>query len=299
MSDNKQAEVAGNSFKYTNQVILIIVTFLVTLILNAGVELLKSNNAEIKLSTVQVDDSLSITSIRVENYSGKEIDNLEVSVPATVSNESIVASADVHIIRNEGALSTSSKSLLTISRIQPRMVTQLLIDHNPESPCCLILNATSLGVRVVSDDKAANSTYEAIKQALFLSIFYTFIVGVGLFWMKNRILDIKADAEELSLKLKKNGEAVDSLERNFRRFKLTLLRRMLQYAQELRFWRDTIRKALTLGHSVSKEQSDELLQAISMTLQTYETHDKISVDIDDVEQLIDIIKREGKQDNLI
>jgi len=309
--------------RITESTFFVISSIIVTLLSTTVLEIFSANDGRVNISPPIAVESSFYLPITIENYSSKTIDGVKISVPRQVEECSIHTSYPVEISEKhkEGNL---LRKKVTISDIDPKSKLQIMLplpkenDHQFFS----ILNAKESKLSVEGFLQIENPIMKAFWSGLQTSLIYAFVFSVALFIFNRkqdnllrRIDDNKKKLEthkreiethkrEIEIqdlqnvsRLKRAEETSSDLLRVVRRTQVALQARISDYAKELEFWRNTIRKILYSKEDENKT-SDMIIRTVTETLHTFSTlrgYDQHS--FKSIEVLADLIAyREAKKD---
>lgn len=295
---------------YGNQFISIIIVFVLTLLLNFGLEKLTSKDGTIAIQTIELKQGTYIAEIRIENYSKHAINDIKLIIPKAVDISEISSSTAIQLKTEKENLSNTKQKVLITSLIPARQISTIIIPLSSTDNCCSIVNLDEKKLINLTDvnvvDPSVTALIDGLQSALIYTIFFTIIIFYN-----------KAQTNELMDQLEKTRDSVDELkdesdkqrrklnkkindiDKRYARKKAILLRRVSDYSKELTFWRDTIRKVLYQNNH-DKHEADNIISTITAKLGTYGTRGKLAEDFDTIEALsqhmVDFEKDNSKPD---
>ena len=192
--------------------------------------------------------------------------------------------------------------ILKVSAINERALVRimLVLHKQGDDRFVELVNHRDAGVVLLPTANIQSPLRKSLIQISFISLItaliygvFVFILYVGLDKIKNKLqdetskleIDLKTAMDNLDktdIKIKENSRANAKI-------RLVLLSRLSDYAKELEFWRNTIRKLL-----YSSENKDaaakQLISQVSKNLKTYTTLTDEKFDFDEVEVLAQYLK---------
>jgi uncharacterized protein YeeX (DUF496 family) len=105
--------------------------------------------------------------------------------------------------------------------------------------------------------------------------------------LQNAMSEIQQAKQDHEASIRSLEERHREIDKNLARARVLLLARLSDYAKELEFWRDTVRKIL---YSVSKDDkaSEKIISAVTDTLKTYSTRSDSLREFDSVKLLAEM-----------
>lgn len=254
-----------------------IVTFIVTLIINAGISYYSGDQGLATMGRPVMLNGKVVLPLALENFSGKSISGLLMQVPEDVGVASIVRDAPVQITSASDSAGNLTRSI-RIDGLEPRARTNLFVVLRDvtEAPLVRIINADDIGFSS-ADGVPESKLHRSITYGLMVAAIYAAIaVALGYYFNKmNESLHKKLDeANENSVKLRETSsklrKELDDLKGMQSRIRVLLLSRISDYSAELDFWRNAV-KELLLRRGAPASTSDELIQCVTRTLKTFGT----------------------------
>lgn len=271
------------------------ITFIITFILNAGFSYFSAPVGEVGSGqTLEVDGKI-YSILEIENYSNTTLDGLRVNVPADARYDGIVVSLPIEIVVNEKVLNNKGVKQLILNQIPPKRIAKILIPVSKTGYVIDSINHNELSLDYKNLDQVVDPTAEALKYALMLSIIYTVLFFSFDLIQSNRTKKLTQDLEEIKDDSKAEGEHLRKITEALKedlyeakysssRARILLQARLSDYAKELGFWRDTIRKVMynSTGKTIS---SDSLIEAVTENLKTYGAKSGKEIDFSTIEAL--------------
>ena len=297
--------------KIIDNALIVIVTFILTLLLNTGIDYFFTHKGKVSSSPPINKSSEIYFPLTITNYSSDTMNGLRVSIPAEILIEKILPSYPIDIVEKNSANKLLESKKIVISGIEPRSVLSLLIplssvsDHNKIEA----LNLTELRMSYENFSKVENplksSFFKGFQTAAIYAIFYAlflyYVTGKSeklnkkIENLNNECVSCKQDAKDITQDAKdRSDEALKSL----KRIQVVLLARISDYTKELSFWRDTIRKLL-YENNTTENQGDVLIKTVSENLKTYSTlKGDLTHSFDSAQTLADMIiyREKSKKD---
>lgn len=104
-----------------------IVIFIVSYLLNFGMERLSLEKGAIEVTKINFVSNEQASQIRIENYSQKSIDGLKILVPQLVDVSKILTSNVIQITENAKDLSSSEFKVIELSLIPNEKVSTIIV----------------------------------------------------------------------------------------------------------------------------------------------------------------------------
>ncbi len=250
-----------------------VLAFVVTLLLNFGVQILTLDKGSIRVGPAVNIRGQLLLPVAVTNYTSDVLDNVILSIPATVSISSTVASSPVRIVPLPDSVGTVNVKRVSVSGLEPHQVTELLIPvaSQVEAELARPVNAQQQHLAIESSTDIRNRWEVVLGTAAIYSLVYALTFFVFQLWIAKRDQQVKAhlddelkkdrerfqrDKEDLMASLQeqqkratenaqlvektqksvdKNQIEIDKAHKYSRRIQILLLSRISDYAKELDF----------------------------------------------------------------
>ncbi len=286
---------------YGNQVISIVVTFVVTMMLNVGIEIVFKSNGSIQIDEIQLASGAVAAIVRVENYSRERINDLKILIPKDSQINKISTSTPIQIEGVNKEISTSKQKIVSFSLIPSKAVSTLIIPVPEGGLCCSVINYEELNLEFKSADDVLMPSMQALYKGLQTAVIYTLFFAFFLFWYKARINELATKLESIEEKYyglaESTNKRIRDIDLKFGRHKLILLKRLSDYTKELDFWRDSIRKTLYQS-DVSSSTAEKIIAHVTQKLGTFGTRSNSAEEFDTIQALAqDIVDQEGRSNS--
>jgi cell division protein FtsB len=233
--------------------------------------------------------------VSLNNYSDKIINDVIFTIPNTTELNKISATDPIQIQLIENTNEFIGKKQISISGFKPRGITQIFIPIVIDANSIQVINLPDKNISLAQSINT-QSQFEKISASSLRSAAVYFIVYlVFAFWFFTQKSDTDIKIKELKeyankqsetlrgeneIKIKELNKLNETLRREMENLslqthqtKILLLARLNDYAKELSFWRDTIRKIL-YDSNTKEKTADVIIQKISESLKTYHTLEK-------------------------
>lgn len=257
--------------KLPSNLLSTVITFFVTLTLNAGLSYFSSEKGTISISRpIILNQKLGVI-VAVENYTDHFIDDIVGEVPNRVSISDIVADYPIRL-SDSPSLPNQATRMVKIGQIAPRTAVRIIIPipNTADASTVKIVNANDSGLTVQNDSNLASPIKKALATALMIAVIYTIANLILGYYTDRRIASlekatdlVRAETSELKRDL---GKAKTLTAKQ----KILLLSRISDYSKELNFWRDTIR-ALLITRGAEKKSAEQIISGVTESLKTYGT----------------------------
>jgi hypothetical protein len=229
--------------------------------------------------------------IDVINFSDKKIDGLLISIPKALPIDKIISSNPIKYKKIDNIASSTDRTLLEISLIPSKTLTRIMFPSTSNSDNLKLINTEELGL---SSDYFESNKFLSTKRLplLFIpSIMVAIMFGLFKFYFDKQTTNLKERLVELDKSIHSLNERIQEASNQSQKAKLLLLARIRDYAKELDFWRDTIRKIITNRNT--KQDADILFSTVTQKLSTWGTRPE-SKDFEAISVMADLIKDKQK-----
>jgi hypothetical protein len=295
----------------------VVATFLVTLALNACVDYFSRQFGSVILGPpFDFGGNRYYLPLDIANFENAPIDGLRVTVPSYIEPFRITSAAPVTISQIVNEVHGPGTKTLVLGGLEPHRVTRLLLPvaSLADSQSLRIQNHKNLRLEMQSASDIENPVLRSLLFVLLNSTVYAILLGL-LYWtiggklvnLRQRITDEKKESKERLEEAKETSgeqlERVVKVEKELRdynydslRTKILLLARISDYAKELQFWRDTVRKVLVSSAAGRANDAELLIAEITSTLKTYSTRDtKSAYDFETINVLAGLLSATKQQ----
>lgn len=252
-----------------NAIISIIITSFFSLIINY----IAIEKMELVISSAKRTDDSYITIVEINNYKENNI----------IENSNIILNSNAEILSINSTLEANVKdNKIVIEKIYPNSKENLLIETKSR------LKQEDLSFQIPVKNKIRWTENEKnIFQELLLNVFITGIVYLIITIINNIVLNkyinekIKSKNEEVekaNIENQRINLRQNEIEKevSFIKKKVKLLhRKNLDYAKELDFWKDTIRKTFYTKENI--KDSRGLFELVTKNLKTYATLENLEM----------------------
>lgn len=286
---------------YINQVISIIIAFVVTLLVSFGIDQLFGENGSISLSKRIELSTGSYVELAIENYSKSTINGLKIIIPNDAPTNLIRSSQPIELKVDKAALSSPEHTIITLSFIPSKKITRVFFPLFDEtSECCEVINSNELKLLTKTDSEVFNPVISSLYGALRTASIYTVFVIIIAAWLKSKLNLLqerlnKLESEHVPFMEKATKQSnefhkrIDEMRQIAVRQRVILLRQLSDYRTELSFWRDSIRKILYEKYK-NNENADVIIKDITNNLKTYGTRSKLSGDYEVIKAMADTLR---------
>lgn len=242
--------------------------------------------------TVTVDNAVAIGSstfrpLHIINPRSTRLDGLILVVPRHVDPSKIIASAPISMTAFDGELTLSEGRRLKVNGIAASQAVTILIpdEQGAGFSDVSVLDEGETHVRVyrkgaVIGGRVLTAGLLGLAAAVVGVAPWLLVAG----FLKSQLNRASEETARLEKMMGQNEKVTNALVEpmkrqvaELRRHRIFLQARLGQYARELEFWRDAVRKNLYQQGSEKKEVQ-MFLQKISESLETYSTHKRVSTD---------------------
>lgn len=268
-----------------NTIITVVIGFILTLTMNSTIEYFGQNKGSIVIGPAIVVGGRQYQPVDIVNHSADFFNDMILSVPSGTNASEIVANIPLEIETVASTVGIDSSKNLRVSGIRPAQVTRLLIplEVGDAGRQIVLVNAKRLGIQIEPTTDIPSALSVAARRALLDAVVYAVVLGVFSYWayshqshLENETKVLKREVQEAQEQVEQVTRAVEQKSKETQkavtRVKLYLLARLSDYAKELNFWRDTVRKMLY--HAQRSEKgftADELFDLVTENLKTYGT----------------------------
>ncbi len=290
-----------------NTIVAVVVTFIITLSLQTALSYVTQSKGTVAISPAGTIQQQFYVSVDIANYGAEPINNIILSIPRSTVIQGITSSNPVQLDVLPDAIGTELRKRLTISGIEPRRVTKLLIpiSNQDNDNLVQVINDKQVGLTLSPVANLESPVATALSSSLQYAIIAAIAYGIYAFWIltdvKHRSDESQKKAVRLEEDIKKAQEKQEELvkesskmQKDVIRVRLLLLARLQDYAKELDFWRDTIRKIL---YQATHEEmtATTLINQVTETLKTYGTHDR-QFDFEAITMLANLVSKSSKEE---
>lgn len=269
--------------KFIDSSLFVILGFIITLLLNTGIDYLLWKKGRISVSPPVSMQSGFYLPITITNFSSETINDLRFSVPTVTNIKKIIPSYSIDITEKTTPNIDLTTKKVIFSGIEPKNVLTILIPLPSIEDFEKIksLNPFELRMTYSSFKSIKHPIKESFYNGLQIAIIYSIFFALLLYYDAHKIEKLNKKIEETNRKIEtqeieciscrneSKRKAEDAL-KSLRRIQVTLLSRISDYAKELSFWRDTIRKILYDKEKL-EDSSEMIIKKISENLKTYST----------------------------
>lgn len=225
--------------------------------------------------------------IDVINFSDKKIDGLLISIPKALPIDKIISSNPIKYKTIDNIASSTDRTLLELSLIPSKTLTRIMLPSTSRSDNLKLINAEELGL---SSDYFESNKFLSTKRLplLFIpSIIVAIMFGFFKFYFDKETTKLKEKLVELDKSIHSLNEKIQQASNQSKKARLLLLARIKDYAKELDFWRDTIRKLISNRNN--KQEANLLFSTVTQKLSTWGTRPE-SKDFEAISVMAELIK---------
>ena len=256
-------------------ILVALATILITFFFNLIFLYFSDNAAQIDFGGNLDIDGTDYTPMTINNYSDNPLNNLLVQLPTNINSQSIISSTPITFSKVEDTKSSQHMSIFRFSNIQSKTITRILIPLDKMGANKFyVVNKKDLNVKVIDGIHTSSGFYISFKEQIIPLLISLLIMGLFTYYFINDASKTRLKIQTWATKFEKNEVKFKREQTEIRNLiaKARILNaaRLSDYAKELNFWRDTIRKILYLN-SESKIVADELFSTVTDMLKTYNT----------------------------
>ena len=160
--------------KYAETIMAVVITFIVSLILNTSLNYLTRDHGAVKFGPITKINTQSFIILDVENYENKPTDGFLLAIPTNLVATDIISSHPLDIKELSANIGSNQIKYVEISGVEPRTTIELLIPIDDERQRDLIrfTNLENLGY-TVSFKEALKPPFQIILQdSIRIAIIY-------------------------------------------------------------------------------------------------------------------------------
>ncbi|WP_250507113.1 hypothetical protein [Caballeronia sp. GAFFF3] len=255
--------------KYVNTVVTLIVTFVVTLALNASSNYFASEKGTLNISRPLTVGGKIQYVVSIENYSSRFINGIILEIPAGISQENVSSDSSIKLEDFEKGTAERAGSL-KINQISPRRTTTIVLVGTRDSMTQSVhaLNTSESGLALQQDDELISPVSRALKEAILVSIIQAVSVAIGAYYLSGSHKKLSNAAEELKKNLDDTNTKIRELREASTKIKILLLGKISDYSKELDFWRNLIKESLG-RESLRTGDAEKIFEHVRKSLKTY------------------------------
>lgn len=288
-------------------------TWLLTIVISAAVVYITQSNLSILIGAPNINNGITVVPIIISNSNSEAINDLILSIPAKTDISNISSSRPVEITLQSTNIGSSHFKQISISKISPNMITNILIpvENFSDFELIKVINYKQKNITNLTNELVETPIERAIRSGLIGFSLFTIIYGISTYYnitknqeiqtkskdiiteeLKKRDIDIKR-VEESSKQIRQRLEVSEDTLVNYKKMaakvQILLMSRLSDYSKELSFWRDTVRKMLYQSTG-SKIDGEKLISTVTEQLKTYGTLEKADVEFDVLETMANLLK---------
>ena len=255
-----------------NLALSIFTVFVVNMLLASIAAFYGNPKASVMVGPKLALDGKNYLPIDIVNFKDKSIGGLRFSIPRETKIGEIIVTTPIEIIESNNDVNTDLVKRIDLSKIEASRLTRIFVPliNDTSADLVKLLNGEEKEVRVVTTENLENPIIRAMREALLIAVCITLFEGIGLFYL------IKSERKLRDEFMEVKKEMSDVRDRHSKS-RLLLIARISDYAKELDFWRDTIRKMLYKTKSEGgKDAAETLIKSISESLDTCSTLSDVS-----------------------
>lgn len=271
-----------------NITLAVMVSFIMSAALNFGLSYVSRDSGTITVGPSDAIQGKTYLPVAISNFSESPLDDIVLSVPSSVASSELISSDSIRVTDEPNNAATVDRKQISISGIGHNRVVMLQIPlaNQDQIADVEVMNAKQKKLTVMPVKDISYPVTRVLLAALLAAIVYAFIFALFMMWEYSNQIEMDANLQEVKERLatvEKRGvereNAMREITSTLNRTKIVLLARMSDYARELRFWRDTMRKVL-YGLTGGKEAGEELVKHVSQSLKSYTTIASADADTD-------------------
>lgn len=249
------------------------ITFLVTLLLNTGLNYYTGDRGTIGVSRlIPVEDKV-LRVVTIENYSKEFLDGVALEIPASVSLKSLVTDTPV-VITETPQTSNGANRLVKIGQISPRLVTRIIIPATADALTLpvRVLNAEATGLSLRHDDQLVSPMLRALISAFIIAAITAAAVFFAIRYFERKLKATDEKMDSLLTNYDRLRSRSDDIQNRLAKQRLLLQARLFDFSKELDYWRNTI-KTILLNSGADNRTTDSIIQFVTKTLGTFGTQE--------------------------
>lgn len=254
----------------SNIFLSVIITFFITLALNSFVQWITLADGVVIVGPTTNINQNEFFTFQIENYSKKPINELILLVPAEVDVKRIHVSTPLSIVTDKNSQGAPNQKRIFFSGFPAREITSVYIPMTSITDVDLFKFENLLAKELTKENfqNRRSPFREIILTVLLNALISSIILGFFLFFQRHSMLKLLQELSRLDNRLEKQEETLRKHETSGRKMRLLLLARLSDYAKELSFWRDTIRRVIYTSGS-NKDRADTVIREVQKSLKTY------------------------------
>lgn len=275
----------------------VIITFFLTLILNSLVKWVALDNGVLLVEPRIIINNSEYYVFNIENYSAQSIDGFKLLLPDRLDTKQILTSIPISIEEFNSSQSIGRQKRYILSGFPGNQISSVFIPIQSKEDVDLISfeNLKALKIFAKSDIRRTNPIIEILFSSFVISILYSIIFGIFIYFEGQKSKERDKKISELTESSDKALKHWEGQQKTCHRVRLLLLARLNDYAKELSFWRDTIRKTI-YSTGQNKENADQILKEVQINLKTFKADSNDYNEFQAISTMADFIAVREKED---
>jgi cell division protein FtsB len=271
--------------KLRDIILSVVAGFLITLLLNSFVEYLGRPFGSVAFgSALDIGGNKYYLPLDVANFENEPINGFRIVVPAYVGPSQIITSAPLSISPVTGEVRGPDTKVLVLGGLEPHRITRILLPLSKPSDLQHVRaqNHKKLRLAVQEGENVESPFFKSLGLLLTNALVYAFIIGLSTWYVTSKRKELLEELREsreqlneerdkLEKSMKELTQKISDVTQSSARIRIILFARISDYAKELRFWRDTVRKILSSSSSGRAVDAELLISEVTATLKTYST----------------------------
>lgn len=251
---------------YFEAIINAIITVVISVLTTYLIGMISLEKIEVIINTAKSKDNY-VTIVEIENYQQNSI----------VENCNIILEENVNIINITSNLENNiTDNKITIEKIYPKCTETILIESEKElnSENVIFQIPVKNSIKWVAEEKfSINELISNIFTVAGTYIIITLISNIIMYSLAKKEIDIKsqeiARVEKEEESIMKTLDGINNEFKMYKRYSKYLMSKLNDFAKELEFWKNTIRKAFYNKETI--KDSNELFTFVTRELKTFKT----------------------------
>lgn len=276
-----------------------IITTIVSVVITAGMSFILNyynmSNGSIGFNQDVKIQNTNYSIVTIENSSEKLLNELKLNISKDININDITTSNHINIIINDKFKTNQKVNQIIINDIPDGLLTQIFIPMKKNDTFIEIVNPKELNLEIKDPRYATNKIKKIIDESIQTATVYFIVFSFFYYLMQqsintniSKINKLNEEAKEAREKLEKNAKNLEKkskeLKKEHMKIKLLYLSRLQDYAKELTFWRDTIRKIM---YETTNKKSDAelIIDTVTKSLKTYHTRNEKDIEFTTLKML--------------
>lgn len=253
-----------------NGILSALIPSLIILVLNASIGFFMKEKINISISDSVYDNGVYITSMSVKNYQkDKSINEINFWITDTEITD---------IKTDIKKLYDKDTGNIKLFNVIPNYIGTIVIYSNDKINNENLKIETEEKSDIVFLNEQKERVFIDIKEYAMIAIIYFVVLSAvtinSSINIRNRLDEkvkkIEEENDKIERRLDKSEEESKEFENLLRKVKVRFIKIITDYAKELDFWKDTVRKLLYKSNE-NKLENEEIFKTVTLNLKTYNT----------------------------